>query len=66
MRIRNRGSGAVRTIIVGATVLLAGAAWAAGGQAPADGSVAWMKLAATPPMGWNSWNKFGCNVSETS
>lgn len=22
------------------------------------------KLAQTPPMGWNSWNKFGCNVSE--
>lgn len=22
------------------------------------------KLARTPPMGWNSWNKFGCNVSE--
>jgi alpha-galactosidase len=21
-------------------------------------------LAATPPMGWNSWNKFGCHVSE--
>jgi len=21
-------------------------------------------IAATPPMGWNSWNKFGCNVSE--
>jgi alpha-galactosidase len=21
-------------------------------------------LAATPPMGWNSWNKFGCNVKE--
>jgi alpha-galactosidase len=21
-------------------------------------------LAATPPMGWNSWNKFGCNVGE--
>jgi len=21
-------------------------------------------LAATPPMGWNSWNKFGCNVDE--
>ena len=20
-------------------------------------------LARTPPMGWNSWNKFGCNVS---
>lgn len=23
------------------------------------------KLAKTPPMGWNSWNKYGCNVSET-
>ena len=22
-------------------------------------------LGATPPMGWNSWNTFGCNVSET-
>ncbi len=21
-------------------------------------------IAMTPPMGWNSWNKFGCNVSE--
>lgn len=21
-------------------------------------------MAQTPPMGWNSWNKFGCNVSE--
>ena len=22
-------------------------------------------LAKTPPMGWNSWNKFACNVNET-
>jgi alpha-galactosidase len=22
------------------------------------------ELAQTPPMGWNSWNKFGCDVSE--
>lgn len=21
-------------------------------------------LAATPPMGWNSWNKFACNIDE--
>ena len=21
-------------------------------------------IAATPPMGWNSWNKFGCDVSD--
>ena len=25
---------------------------------------AYLSLAKTPPMGWNSWNKFGCNVSE--
>jgi alpha-galactosidase len=23
-------------------------------------------LALTPPMGWNSWNKFGCNVNEAT
>src|SRR5215471_2138189 len=23
-------------------------------------------LALTPPMGWNSWNKFGCNVDEAT
>ena len=23
-----------------------------------------MSLAKTPPMGWNSWNRFNCNVSE--
>jgi alpha-galactosidase len=23
------------------------------------------QLAKTPPMGWNSWNKYGCNVSES-
>jgi alpha-galactosidase len=23
-------------------------------------------LAKTPPMGWNSWNKIGCNISEDS
>ena len=22
------------------------------------------KLAQTPPMGWNSWNKFGCDINE--
>ena len=23
------------------------------------------RLALTPPMGWNSWNKFACNIDET-
>ena len=22
-------------------------------------------LASTPPMGWNSWNKFGCKSAKT-
>lgn len=22
-------------------------------------------LGKTPPMGWNSWNKFHCNINET-
>ncbi|WP_344681200.1 glycoside hydrolase family 27 protein [Saccharopolyspora taberi] len=30
----------------------------ASGALPDDG------LAATPPMGWNSWNTFGCNINE--
>ncbi len=29
-----------------------------------SGSAQETRLASTPPMGWNSWNKFGCNVSE--
>jgi alpha-galactosidase len=33
---------------------------AVGGQ----GQPAWLDIARNPPMGWNSWNKFGCNVSE--
>jgi alpha-galactosidase len=28
------------------------------------GSTSPARLALTPPMGWNSWNKFGCDVSE--
>ena len=34
-------------------------------QAPAEFPLAFMNVAKTPPMGWNSWNKFGCDVSET-
>ncbi len=33
--------------------------------APAPGATADKPpLAATPPMGWNSWNKFGCDIDE--
>jgi alpha-galactosidase len=33
--------------------------------APLPSRAAGGELALTPPMGWNSWNKFGCDVSET-
>jgi alpha-galactosidase len=32
---------------------------------PAQHAFAANGLALTPPMGWNSWNKFGCSVSES-
>ena len=35
-----------------------------GDQSPSSVDTPGARLAATPPMGWNSWNKFGCNVSE--
>jgi alpha-galactosidase len=31
---------------------------------PAASAQTSASLAQTPPMGWNSWNKFGCNVSD--
>lgn len=49
----------LRRLICLSAVLLAFAVSAA-----AQGQPAWMNIARTPPMGWNSWNKFGCNVSE--
>jgi len=46
-----------------AIVLLLGAV-ARGQSASGQTPVPWPALAGTPPMGWNSWNKFGCDVSE--
>lgn len=54
----------IEVIAITVLVMAMPAAWAGAQEVPA-GRVAWMQLAATPPMGWNSWNKFGCNVSET-
>jgi alpha-galactosidase len=34
-----------------------------GAALPQDSAVS-KGLALTPPMGWNTWNKFGCNVSD--
>jgi alpha-galactosidase len=33
-------------------------------QSPFSANTPPVVLATTPPMGWNSWNKFACNVSE--
>ena len=41
-------------------LMLAGAPALAQIQAPPTPN----GLAATPPMGWNSWNKFGCDINE--
>lgn len=38
------------------------AAWDPAQAEPAPGAAA--RLAATPPMGWNSWNRFGCKIDE--
>ena len=47
-----------------AVVMVLGGLVLAQAGSPAPASVAWMDIARTPPMGWNSWNKFACNVSE--
>ncbi|HEX4424481.1 MAG TPA: glycoside hydrolase family 27 protein [Terriglobales bacterium] len=46
------------TTLLAATLLFSLAALAQEANSPSN------NLALTPPMGWNSWNKFGCNVSE--
>ncbi len=62
MVIKHRRSGpagmfAIAALLAATLTLPAAAQDAAPG--PLDG------LAPTPPMGWNSWNRFGCDVSET-
>jgi alpha-galactosidase len=42
-----------------------GGATGTGGQTGVGGSSSGI-IAATPPMGWNSWNALACNISEAS
>ncbi|MGC2764742.1 MAG: glycoside hydrolase family 27 protein [Candidatus Acidiferrum sp.] len=51
----NRKLAATLAFVVFATVFF---------SARADAQMERNSLAQTPPMGWNSWNKFACNVSE--
>ncbi|WUJ09445.1 RICIN domain-containing protein [Actinoplanes sp. NBC_00393] len=52
----------LKTMLAASLLLLAGTATVLPGssaQALDNG------VARTPPMGWNSWNTFGCNINET-
>ena len=58
----SRGSGGA-TGLAGSSG--AGGLTASGGTTGSDGGAgATGMLAATPPMGWNSWNTFQCNITE--
>ncbi len=50
----------MRRILLLTACLLAASAFCANAY-----SQKFEELAQTPPMGWNSWNKFGCNVDES-
>ncbi|MGH3768691.1 MAG: NPCBM/NEW2 domain-containing protein [Pseudonocardiaceae bacterium] len=52
-----------RTVGLLAVLFTTAAAVITGFAAPAMASTPVVPLSA-PPMGWNSWNKFGCNVDE--
>jgi alpha-galactosidase len=56
----NGKRGATQKLVLFVVVLFTAAFFA--GQAMAQNQRE--SLAQTPPMGWNSWNKFACNVSE--
>ncbi len=46
-------------------LLTAAALWFVAGRALLPAHALSNGLALTPPMGWNDWNAYGCNVSET-
>jgi alpha-galactosidase len=48
-----------------AVLLLASAGWLVGVRTARPALALSNGLALTPPMGWNDWNAYGCNVSET-
>ena len=58
-----RGRLCVRMVSLLMVLVVAGCGWSVGHEVSKD-AVAIPGVAATPPMGWNSWNTFGCDVSE--
>ena len=56
----------VRRVVLGAVALLTAAAGAVAVLHTASPALALNNgVARTPPMGWNTWNTFGCNINET-
>jgi alpha-galactosidase len=56
----------MRRLVLSILVLVvATAPVVAASSAPQQAARLDRSLAPTPPMGWNSWNRFGCNVSES-
>ncbi len=64
MRMRLMGSAGIALAL--SLLITPGGTGAQSGPVPSgqESGIAWMDLAKTPPMGWNSWNKFACNVSD--
>jgi alpha-galactosidase len=62
-----RGARARRWLVRLAVLLLALGAvgWGIGVRTASPAQALANNLALTPPMGWNDWNAYGCNVSET-
>jgi alpha-galactosidase len=50
-------------VLAAAAVLVLAALTLTAGRTPAQALS--NGLALTPPMGWNDWNAYGCNVSES-
>ncbi|WP_188584642.1 glycoside hydrolase family 27 protein [Gordonia jinhuaensis] len=64
MTSRSRRSGALGLLV--ATALMAGGCSTTPvfGESAGGSSTATSADASTPPMGWNSWNTFGCDIDE--
>ena len=66
-----RVAGSLRTAVAGVTAVLVALPAAVvmtamlAVVAPAPAAALDNGVARTPPMGWNTWNTFGCNINET-
>jgi hypothetical protein len=53
-----------KTFIISAICLISAQTALSQGNNYAQDYTKFEGLALTPPMGWNSWNKFACNIDE--